>query len=691
MSILADKQHLPPPGAFFLPTRDYRRTLVKTPARIAKGLDAVVHDFVGRWRRSPLLLKKLSAEARVAANLARDRQGLSSDRLRLALRASADLFRGRRAPARELLLDTLANLAATAERTLGLFPHEEQLLAVLALHGGYLIEMATGEGKSLCGCLAGVLAAWSGRPCHVLTVNDYLAQRDAEGLRPFYHLCGVSSEAVGAGMGRDERRRMYEAGVVYTTGKELLADFLRDRLQLGVLHHPTRRILHHCLDPELRRRDGLVLRGLDTAIVDEADSVLIDEAVTPLIISEVRENKLMADAAKVALEIAASLERNVDYHVDHKHQEVRLTARGYEAIAAITSAMPGLWRGAARRVELVQQALTVKAFIRRDRQYIVEDEKVVIVDEYTGRLMPDRSWSHGLHQIIEAVEGLPGTNPTETLASLSFQRFFRLFRKLSGMTGTARETISELWKIYRLPVVLIPTHNPVRRRNLSDKVFATSEKKWQAVVAEILKLQDKKRPVLIGTRNVADSERLAVALSERGVVCNVLNAVRHRDEARIVAEAGRRGMVTIATNMAGRGTDIKLGEGVEELGGLHVIATERHDSGRVDRQLFGRCARQGEPGSAQAFVSLEDEVLRRFVPAWLLRLLQHALDAGLPRAMDVVGIFLAIAQLGAQRLAFRRRKGVLETDTWLDEALFFSGRSEGGRQRPGDLPEIVGR
>jgi len=385
------------------------------------------------------------------------------------------------------------------------------------------------------------------------------------------------------------------------------------------------------------------------------------------------ENEPLVDACTRAHRIAADLHPTEDYRVDHKYKEIRFTKAGRSKIEARAQRLPGIWRGPARREELVQQSLTAREFYRKDKQYVVQDDKVVIVDEFTGRLMPNRTWRHGLHQAVEANEGIAVSNPSETLARLSFQRFFRFFRKLSGMTGTAREAAGEFWHIYRLPVISVPTNRPCIRKQQPDAVFPTADQKWDAIAGEIQKGNQTGRPVLVGTRSVVASERLAEQLTAMGLGFNLLNAVRHREEARIVAAAGEPGRITIATNMAGRGTDIKLGRSVAEMGGLHVIATERHESGRIDRQLFGRSARQGDPGSCQAFMSAEDELIERFVPAPMRKRLVGALSKKAPGSGGLAKAAIAHAQRAAQRLAYKQRRNVLQMDTWLEEALSFSG------------------
>jgi preprotein translocase subunit SecA len=659
-----------------LPTYDYRRTKILDPEKLHEGLDGAVYGMVGRYRRLSRFGRMLQSEAEQISEMASKLRLVSDRILRSRLRGMQARFRRQEKDRQEILADVLACMVEVAERTLGLRPYPVQIMGAMALDQGYLTEMATGEGKSLTACLPAILSAWSGRPCHIVTVNDYLADRDATEMRPLYSFCGVSVGCVTGQMHPRERRANYEKGIVYTTSKELVADFLRDRLQFGHLQHPSRRLIHQMLRPWQAGFDGVVMRGLDTAIVDEADSVLIDEAVTPLIISRAQENKPLVEASWNGHRMAAALELGADYHTDLKYREIRLTDEGKEKIKILSESLRGLWQGEARRNELVQQALTAREFYHCDKQYVVEDDKVVIVDEFTGRLMPNRTWRHGLHQAVEAKEGLEVTNPSETLARLSFQRFFRFFRKLSGMTGTAREAASEFWHIYGLPVITIPTNRPCIRKELPDSVFSDEEQKWQAIAEEVFRCNQTGRPLLVGTRSVKASEKLAAMLDSRGLEFNLLNAVRHREEARIVAAAGQQGKITIATNMAGRGTDIKLGRGVAEMGGLHVIATERHESGRIDRQLFGRCARQGDPGSVQAFMSVDDELIKRFVPKFMQPRLKSAVEREMPGARQMAQKALGYAQHAAQRLAFRQRKNVLQMDTWLEEALSFTGSGQ---------------
>jgi preprotein translocase subunit SecA len=427
------------------------------------------------------------------------------------------------------------------------------------------------------------------------------------------------------------------------------------------------------LQPGAAAQDGLVMRGLHTAIVDEADSALIDEAVTPLLISREQQNEPLRQACATAHTLAMLLTPGADYSIDAQHQEIVLLPPGHAKLAARAAELPGMWRGAQRRAELVTQALRAREFFHLGKQYVIEDGKVVIVDEFTGRLMHQRTWREGLHQAVEAKEGLAVSAPSETLARLSFQRFFRMYQRLSGLSGTVWEAAPEVWQIYRLPVVRIPTNKPCQRLELPDRIFASAEEKWSAVVEEISARHARRQPVLVGTRSVAASERLARMLEGAGLPAALLNATRHQEEAAIIAQAGEQGRITIATNMAGRGTDIQLGPLVAEIGGLHVILTERHESRRIDRQLMGRAARQGDPGSAQAFVSLEDELPARHALAWLRERIRAALAARAPGAALFAQRLINRAQRRAERQAYLQRRRVLEMDTWIEDALAFAG------------------
>ena len=533
--------------------------------------------------------------------------------------------------------------------------------------------MATGEGKTLAATMPATVAGWRGRGCHIITFNDYLAARDAEWMGEVYRFCGLRVAHVEGGMAPPDRRAAYQADITYVTNKEAAADFLRDQLALGRLRGRPLALLATIPDGAGAGTDRLVQRGLNYAIIDEADSILVDEAVTPLIISGDAPNPEQVDAFTHAADLAAELQPQQHYRVNERYREVELTTAGKMRVAELAGDLGGLWKATRRREELITQALTARELYLGDKQYVLQDGKVVIVDEFTGRLMPDREWRDGLHQAVEAKERLPVNPPKDTYARVSFQRFFRLYHRLAGMTGTAAEARREFWQIYHLPVVVIPTNRPCIRERLADRVFATAGARWQAVVEQVGDLHRTGRPALIGTRSVRASERLSEMLAADGLDHQVLNAVRHAEEAQVVAAAGQPGKITVATNMAGRGTDIRLARGVAESGGLHVIATERHEAGRIDRQLFGRCARQGDPGSAQAFVSLEDELVCRHAPRISAALRRRFGSTDREVSSGLVRRVFNFAQRRAERLALRQRKSVLRTDDWLDEYLGFAG------------------
>jgi preprotein translocase subunit SecA len=593
-----------------------------------------------------------------------------------ALRESAAAMRERFRRGRETPADRVRAFAIVREaafRQIGERPFPVQVAGALGLEAGCVVEMATGEGKTLTATMPATVAGWRGKGCHVVTVNDYLARRDAEWMGKIYRFCGLSVAHIEQGMEPAQRRAAYQADITYCTNKEVTADFLRDRLALGRLAGLPAVLLARIAEGVGSGTDRLVQRGLYCAIVDEADSVLIDEAVTPLIISGPAPNPEQVQAFYQAASLSEQLESRRDYRSNPRFHEVELTEAGKNRLTELAEGLGGVFAGPRRREELVVQALTAREFYQRDKQYVVADGKVVIVDEFTGRLMPDREWRDGLHQAVEAKETLEVNPPKDTYARISFQRFFRLYKKLSGMTGTAAEGWREFWQIYHMPVVVIPTHRPCIRRHLPDRVFATEQAKWRTISEEIDALHRTGRPILVGTRSVRASELLSEMLQERKLEHQVLNAVRHAEEAQIVAGAGQAGRITVATNMAGRGTDIRLGRGVVELGGLHVMATERHEAGRVDRQLFGRSARQGDPGSAQAMVSLEDELVRRHAPvlsAWWRR--RRGSGDGEVTSVWTARLF-DHAQRRAERLALHHRRGVLQTDDWLDQYLGFAG------------------
>jgi preprotein translocase subunit SecA len=536
-------------------------------------------------------------------------------------------------------------------------------------------EMETGEGKTLTATLPACTLALGGVPVHIITVNDYLARRDADWMEPIYKALGLTVGTIIHGMDPNARRDAYGCDVTYCTNKEVAFDYLRDRIVLWDRPSQIRLQLER-LYGENSRANRLTMRGLRFAIVDEADSVLVDEARTPLIISSEIGGFYDSGVYQQALAMAKGLRQGKDFSISSE-RTVELNNCGKKRITDDVWPDQDQPLNYAQRQELVRQALVAMHLFDRDKHYLVKDGKIQIIDEYTGRLMADRSWEHGLHQLIEVKEGCDITQRKETLARISYQRFFRRYLRLAGMTGTAREVAGELWSIYRLRVVTIPTNRPMRRRFLPERVYGSVDRKWKTIVKTIAETNEKGRPVLVGTRSVEASEHLDRLLEDAGLSHSVLNARQDKEEAEIIARAGEHGRITVATNMAGRGTDIKLAPGVAEEGGLHVIATERHDTRRIDRQLFGRCGRQGDPGSAEAIISLEDELIDVYggkLLRWLAAALLRFPGGSVGR---MLGKFLFYhAQRKAERLHARMRHDLLKMDEQISDSLAFSGRSE---------------
>jgi preprotein translocase subunit SecA len=562
-----------------------------------------------------------------------------------------------------------------ASRTLGTRHFETQLIGGRVLLNGMVAEMETGEGKTLTATLAAGTAALAGIPVHIITVNDYLTARDAEWMKPLYEALGLQVGCIVHDMPPDRRKAAYNSDVTYCTNKEIAFDYLRDWIALDGRVNPLRLQVEY-LYGKGARVHSLLLRGLHYGIVDEADSVLIDEARTPLIISRGCGNRDEAAFMQQAIQIARTLGNGLHYKLDHGSRKVDLTDLGRTRIREQAESLGPLWTGAVRREEIVRLALAALYRFRRDEEYLVNEGKIQIIDEFTGRVMADRSYEKGLHQLIEIKEGCEMTQRVETIARISYQRFFRRYLHLSGMTGTAKEVQSEMWSVYGLPVVRIPTHRTMRRKSYPDRVFGTEGEKWVAVGERVREMHARGRPVLVGTRSVAASEKASTVLTQRGLQHQILNAKQDRQEAEIIARAGETGCITVATNMAGRGTDIKLGPGIEERGGLHVILTERHEAGRIDRQLAGRCGRQGDAGSYAAVLSLEDPLLKAGAKGpvkWLVRLLAYP---ACPFRRRLAAFVIRRSQKRIERFHLKVRKTLLREDERKGDMLSFSGRSE---------------
>jgi preprotein translocase subunit SecA len=583
----------------------------------------------------------------------------------LELRELANGFRDRLEDGEtldDLLPESFAATREAALRALGQRHFDVQLMGGAVLHSGRIAEMRTGEGKTLTATLAVALNALEGRGVHVVTVNDYLAKRDTQWMGQVYDALGLSVACIqhdaafiydADWVSEDERlarlrpvsrREAYEADITYGTNNEFGFDYLRDNMV-----------------PDAER---MVQRDLVYAIVDEVDNILIDEARTPLIISGQAEQA--TDRYYQFAQVVKQLREGRDYTVDHKHKSVALTEEGIDRVEQLIQLGAGESIYDERYIELthyLEQALKAHAVFHRDKDYIVRDGEVIIVDEFTGRMMEGRRYSEGLHQAIEAKEGVRVRRQNVTLATITFQNYFRMYDKLAGMTGTAKTEAEEFRRIYNLDVVVIPTNKPMVRDDMGDLVYKNERGKFRAVIDDIKTQRESGRPVLVGTTSIETSERLSELLTREGIPHQVLNAKQHEREAAIVAQAGQPRAVTIATNMAGRGTDIVLGPGVREAGGLHIIGTERHEARRIDNQLRGRAGRQGDPGSSRFYVSLEDELMKRFGSERISNMMERlGMEEDVPIEHGVITKSIENAQVKVEGYNFDLRKHVVQYD-----------------------------
>ena len=566
-----------------------------------------------------------------------------------ALRENTAAFRQRLEngePLDDLIPEAFATVREASRRALNMRHFDVQLIGGIVLHEGKIAEMKTGEGKTLVATLAGYLNALSGRGVHVVTVNDYLARRDTEWMGQIYRFLGMTVGTILHGLDDRQRQESYGCDITYGTNNEFGFDYLRDNMKF--------------------ERATLVQRPLNFAIVDEVDSILIDEARTPLIISGPAERS--TDLYYRANQVIPQLKRDHHYAIDEKARSATLSEDGVarvEALLQVENIYDPL------NIEIlhhVNQALKAHALFKRDVDYIVKDGEVIIVDEFTGRLMPGRRYSDGLHQALEAKENVKIENENQTLATITFQNYFRMYDKLAGMTGTADTEAAEFKKIYDLDVVVVPTNRPMIRADFPDVIYKTRREKFEAAIDEIRELHAKGQPVLVGTVSIDVSEAVAGELKKRGIPHSVLNAKNHEGEAEIVSRAGQRGAVTISTNMAGRGTDIVLGPGVVELGGLHIIGTERHESRRIDNQLRGRSGRQGDPGSSRFYLALEDDLLRIFGGERITGIMERlGMQDGEPIEHNLISRAIENAQSKVEAHNFEIRKQLLEYDDVMNQ------------------------
>ncbi len=536
-----------------------------------------------------------------------------------------------------LMAEVFAIIKQTCTLELGIRPYDSQLIAARIMLDGKLAEMATGEGKTLAASICVATAALAGIPVHLITSNDYLVARDSASLRPLYNALGITVGAVTQALDVDERKLAYTCDITYVTAKELVFDYLRDRTIGGL----ARSQLHNRVAQLSGQACNTLMRGLCMAIVDEADSILIDEARIPLILSQSILQKEQLEYHGNAITIALKLIQEQDFTLDHRHMLAELTENGRQKLEASIQGLGRLWQNRLHREEIICQALAAQYLYQRDRHYLVRDDSVHIIDEITGRVAPGRVWSRGLHQLIETKEGCKHSNELVTAAQITYQRFFPRYLQLGGMSGTLSESRAELFSIYGLKIAKVPLRIPNQRTTLPTRIYRNQQELQEAVVGRIKEINQSGRPILIGTDSVADSEALSHQLKQAGLAHEVLNARQDQREATIIAQAGQLGQITVSTNIAGRGTDISLGKGVAELGGIHLISCQHNVSRRIDRQLLGRCARQGNPGSAETLIAMDKPLIDNLFPKWITQL---AGEKGLSSPRWLVMLILRLPQ-----------------------------------------------
>lgn len=566
-----------------------------------------------------------------------------------ALSGKTDIFKERIANGESLesiLPEAFAVTREASRRVLGMRHFDVQLIGGICLHEGKIAEMCTGEGKTLVATLPVYLNSLKGEGVHMITVNDYLAQRDSEWMGRLYHFLGLTVGLIKHDMDFPSRKFAYGCDVTFGTNNEFGFDYLRDNMVIS--------------------KDQMVQRNLNYAIIDEVDSILIDEARTPLIISG--PGAKSTDMYAIMAKAVANLKEGTDYTLNEKEKTVSPNESAVSKVEKYLNIKNLYDSSNIEMSHCFTQALRAKAMMKRDRDYVVRDGEVIIVDEFTGRLMFGRRYSDGLHQAIEAKEGVKIQRESQTLATITFQNYFRMYEKLSGMTGTAKTEENEFLKVYKLPVIVVPTNKPIRRKDYPDVIYKTKKAKLKAVIKTIKESNAKGQPVLVGTTSIVQSEEISAMLKRQGVPHNVLNAKYHEMEAQIIKDAGQKGAVTIATNMAGRGTDIVLGDGVAELGGLYVIGTERHESRRIDNQLRGRAGRQGDPGASRFFLSLEDDLMRLFGSDNISKMMDKlGMNEDEPIEHKLVTHSIEQAQKKVEARNFDIRKHVIEYDDVMNQ------------------------
>lgn len=645
----------------------YHRFTINDTNTLYTGIDNIIDHIKGTFKQYGSNKKTLHDLAKEIEENSLKLRPLSDAHLKEEIKKSQTDIKLNKELSKALLIRTLSLICEVSFRTLGLRPYSVQIMGALALIDNKLIEMKPGEGKTITAALAAIVYGSKGEGCHIVTSNDYLVQRDAELMKPLYEFCGLSTGYVISTMEKEQRKENYETHITYATSKELLADYLRDNLDKNNSQDQNLDILNTLGG---KNNSQPVMRGLKNALIDEADSVLVDEATTPLIISIAKDNKPFKQSTLKAYEIAQNLKKDIDYIA--QNNTISFTAKGLHKIDTLTKDLTNIWKSPKWKYYLIKQSLNAREFYTKNTQYVIHEDKVVIIDENTGRMMPGRSWGGGLHQAVEAKEGVELSDPTHTHTKMSFQRFFRLYDNLCGMSGTLHNLRSELWNIYKLSTISIPTNVPSKNINFPTLIVPTLEEKYDRIIDEIKKVSITNRPILVGMRTINESEHLFELLKKEGIESTVLNALHHKTESEIIAKAGELSKITIATNIAGRGTDILLSKEVAELGGLHVISSQKHDTKRVDLQLLGRCARQGQPGSTHTILSLEDELLEKYIPNKILKLFKRFISNKAVYYSSLMSYKMIQRVLEFSNA--NKRKRILQQDFSLSKTLSFTDK-----------------
>ncbi len=648
--------------------QEYRKYNIPKEKKSHHGLDALVHLAVGKVYKHTVLFKQLYNLAQVIYDDAKNYMKFSDEKLDQLILMHQKKIKLNRYTNQDIY-DAIACICEVCCREFGFKPYYVQIMGVLGQYYNFAIQMLPGEGKTITAAISGVIFAWMGKPCHIITSNDYLGSRDAKIMSKLYNRCNLSVGCIIGTMKEDERIENYKKNVVYSTSKELLADFLRDQLVDKDVNDYNSALLCALSTKNIEKKQKQrVMQGLYTAIVDEADSVLVDEAITPLVISIKSENKILKEAIIKANILQDKFRKDIHYIVNEKFKEIKLTYKGEKLLDKLDNDFPKIWQMYERKKFLIIQVLLAKELYHKGKQYIVDDEdKIVLVDEKTGRLMPGKNWGAGLQQAVEAKEKVELSSPTQTNIKMSFQRFFRLYKNLSGMSGTLQNIEDELWRIYELPVIYIPKRIENTYTLNQFEIYDTLKTKQEKIIEKIIEIHKIKRPILVGTTSINESEQLALLLKQMGIESVVLNAKQHETEDEIVSNAGKEKSITIATNIAGRGTDIKVDKDIENLGGLYVIATQLSESKRVDLQLFGRTSRQSQPGDVNVFLSLEDELMQNNYSDFFLNLLSKHF-----KYTKRISISLyEYAQKQEEKKASRVRLKILQKDFEFDKELSF--------------------